>query len=64
MSRRPRLFPAGLAAFLLGAALMVFVDHPAALAAGVLFVLAFVPIGLWAIATPDRLARYSEEDSP
>lgn len=64
VSRRPRLLPAGLAAFLLGAALMVFVDHPAALAAGVLLVLAFVPIGLSAIATPARLAGDPQDDLP
>ena len=42
---------------LVGAALVVLVDSPYALVAGVALLLAFIAIGAAAIATPEHLGR-------
>lgn len=57
-----RSIAAALAAFAIGTPLAVLVDHPAALAAGIVLVVAVVPLGLWGIATPAFLGRDRNED--
>ena len=48
-----------------GAALMVLVDSPWALGAGVALMIAFIAIGAWAIATPEYLGRDDDwQDEP
>lgn len=64
MSRRDRLTGrAAVACGLAGAALMLGVESPAALAAGVLLLVAFVVLGMLRIASPEYLARGPEDDA-
>jgi hypothetical protein len=63
VSRRDHLTGRGaIACGLLGAALMLGVESPAALAAGVLLLVAFVVLGMLRIASPDYLGRDPEDD--
>ena len=65
MRRRPPLVGAALAAFVAGAGLLVAFDKPVTLAAGVVLLLTFVVIGVFAIATPEYLKRApGEEEEP
>lgn len=45
-----------LALFVLGAALLVPFEYPLTLVAGVLLLLAWIVVGVFAVATPERLA--------
>jgi hypothetical protein len=45
-----------LALFAVGAALLVPFESPVTLAAGVLLLLAWIVVGVFALASPDRLA--------
>lgn len=64
VGRRDRLAGrAAVACGLLGAALMLGPESPAALAAGVLLLVAFVVLGVLRIASPDYLARGPEDDA-
>lgn len=60
MSER-RTALAAVACAVLGAGLMVVVDSPWALGAGVALIVAFIALGAAAIATPDYLERDGEE---
>ena len=53
--RRPALL--AIACGVVGAALMIVVDSPYALGAGVALLVAFIAIGAAAIATPEYLGR-------
>jgi hypothetical protein len=48
---------AAIACAVIGAALVMFVDSPYALGAGVVLLFAFIAIGAAAIATPEYLGR-------
>jgi hypothetical protein len=45
-----------LALFALGAALLVPFDYPVTLALGVLLLVAWIVVGVFAVASPERLA--------
>jgi hypothetical protein len=47
---------AALALFLLGTALLVPFESPVTLVAGVLLLLAWIVVGVFAVASPERLA--------
>ena len=57
--RRPVF--AAIACAVIGATLVVFVESPYALGAGVVLLFAFIAIGATAIATPDYLGRDDED---
>ena len=57
MRRRPPLVTAALAAFVLGVGLLVPFDAAITLLAGVVLLFAFVVLGVFAIASPEYLAR-------
>jgi hypothetical protein len=59
--RPPRLIAATLAAFVLGAGLLVAFEKALTLAAGVVLLLAFVVLGVFTIASPEYLARAPDE---
>jgi O-antigen ligase len=62
---RRHLLAATLAAFVLGAALLVPFEETVTLAAGVVLLFAFVVLGVFTIATPEYLAQSSDEsDTP
>ena len=61
MGGRPPLVPLTIAAFVLGAGLLVAFDHAVTLAAGVLLLFAFVVLGVFTIASPEYLARAPDE---
>ena len=61
MRRRPSPVAATIAAFVLGAGLLVAFDKPLTLAAGILLLFAFVVLGVFTIASPDYLARAPDE---
>lgn len=64
MSRRDRLTGwTAVACGVAGAALMLGVESPAALAAGVLLLLAFVVLGMLRIASAEYLARDPGDDA-
>ncbi|MFP5450371.1 MAG: hypothetical protein ACLGG9_01335 [Thermoleophilia bacterium] len=55
---------AAIACLVLGIALIFPFEYPATLAAGVLFLIAFVVVGTFAIVTPGYLADPSGESDP
>ena len=55
--RRPPLLAATLAAFVLGAGLLVAFEKAVTLAVGVVLLFAFVVLGVFTIASPEYLAR-------
>jgi hypothetical protein len=59
--RRPPLVIATVAAFLLGAGLLFVFEKAVTLAIGVLLLFAFVVLGVFAIASPEYLARSVDE---
>ena len=59
--RRPPLVAATLAAFVLGAGLLVAFEKALTLAAGVVLLIAFVVLGVFTIASPEYLARAPDE---
>lgn len=59
----PPLLLATVAAFALGAGLMLSSTHPVTLALGVLLLFAFVVLGVFLIASPAYLERGSERES-
>ena len=61
MRRRPSPVAAAIAAFVLGAGLLVAFDNPVTLSAGILLLFAFVVLGVFTIASPDYLARAPDE---
>ena len=61
MRRRPPLVAATLAAFVAGAGLLVPFEKTVTLVAGVLLLLAFVVLGVFAIANPEYLARAADD---
>jgi hypothetical protein len=64
VSRRDRLTGrAAVACGLTGATLMLVVESPAALAAGVLLLVAFVVLGMLRIASPEYLSSDPEDDA-
>jgi len=56
-----RLFPAALGAAVAGVALMVAFEGTATRVAGVLAIVAFIVLGVFAIATPEHLAGDRDE---
>ena len=50
-----------MAVFVVGAGLLLIVEHAVAIALGVLLLLAFVVLGTFLIASPDYLAASSED---
>jgi len=65
MMRRPSLLAATLAAFVLGAGLLVAFEKALTLAAGVVLLFAFVVLGVFTIASPEYLARDPDDsESP
>ncbi len=63
MSER-RLTLAAVVAFVLGVALMIPFEHAATLTLGVLLLLAFIVLGVFALATPERLAQRPQDETP
>jgi hypothetical protein len=61
MRRRPSLVAATVAAFVVGAGLLVAFEKALTLAIGVALLLAFVVLGVFAIANPEYLARAPED---
>lgn len=61
MSER-RLTVAAIVAFLAGVGLMIPFEHAVTLALGVAFLFAFIVLGVFALATPARLAEDPEPD--
>ena len=59
-----RLERATLACFAIGVALMIVFDATVTRILGVALLLAFIVLGLFAIATPEFLGRPEDEDSP
>lgn len=59
--RRPSLVAATLAAFVLGAGLLVVFEKALTLAAGIVLLFAFVVLGVFTIASPEYLAREPDE---
>jgi 4-amino-4-deoxy-L-arabinose transferase-like glycosyltransferase len=60
--RRPPLVPSALACFAIGAGLLLAFDKAVTLALGIVLLLAFIVLGVFAIASPEYLAR--EPDDP
>ena len=56
-----RLVVAAVACAMIGAGLVMLVDSPYALGAGVVLLFAFIAIGAVAIATPEYLGREDED---
>jgi hypothetical protein len=61
MRRPPSLLAATLAAFVLGAGLLVAFEKALTLAVGVTLLIAFVVLGVFTIASPEYLARGPDE---
>jgi hypothetical protein len=61
MRRRPSLVAATVAAFVVGAGLLVAFEKALTLAIGVALLLAFVVLGVFAIASPEYLARAPDD---
>ncbi len=61
MRRRPSLVAATVAAFVIGAVLLLGFEKAATLAAGVALLFAFVVLGVFAIASPEYLARAPDD---
>ncbi len=61
MRRRPPLVPATIAAFVIGAGLLVAFEKALTLIAGVGLLFAFVVLGVFAIASPEYLARHPDD---
>jgi hypothetical protein len=62
---RGKLLVATIAAFVLGAGLLVPFESAVTLAAGVVLLFAFVVLGVFTIASPEYLAQSSDEsDTP
>jgi amino acid transporter len=59
--RRPSLVSLAIAAFVGGAGLLVAFEKAVTLAAGIALLLAWVVLGLFAIASPDYLARAPDD---
>ena len=65
MRRRPSLVVATVAAFMVGAGLLVAFEKALTLAAGVVLLFAFVVLGVFAIANPEYLGRAPDDsESP
>jgi hypothetical protein len=60
--RRPSLVALTVTAFVAGAGLLVAFEKALTLIAGVLLLIAFVVLGVFAIANPDYLGRRPDED--
>jgi 1,4-dihydroxy-2-naphthoate octaprenyltransferase len=60
--RRPSAGAAAVAAFVVGAGLLFAFEKAVTLAAGVALLFACVVLGVFAIATPDYLARAPTDD--
>jgi hypothetical protein len=60
--RRPPLVTSALACFAIGAGLLLAFDKAVTLALGIALLLAFIVLGVFAIASPEYLAR--EPDDP
>jgi hypothetical protein len=58
---RGKLLAATIAAFVLGAGLLVPFEETVTLAAGVVLLFAFVVLGAFTIASPEYLARTDDE---
>jgi 1,4-dihydroxy-2-naphthoate octaprenyltransferase len=58
---RPRLTTAAVACFVVGAGVLVAFDKAVTLALGVVLLLAFIVLGVFAIASPEYLARETDE---
>jgi hypothetical protein len=61
MRDRPRLVTAALACFAIGAGLLLVFDKAVTLALGIALLLAFIVLGVFAIASPEYLAREPDE---
>jgi hypothetical protein len=59
--RRPSLLAWTLAAFMMGAGLLLVFDHAVTLALGVLLLFAFIVLGVFTIAEPGYLARTPDD---
>jgi hypothetical protein len=59
--RRPSLLAWTVAAFVLGAGLLLVFDHPVTLALGVLLLFAFIVLGVFTIADPGYLAGGADD---
>lgn len=59
--RSPPLLAATLAAFILGAGLLLAFEKAVTLALGVVLLFAFVVLGVFTIATPEYLGRAPDE---
>jgi hypothetical protein len=65
MMRRPSLLAATLAAFILGAGLLVTFEKALTLAVGIVLLFGFVVLGVFTIASPEYLARHPDDsESP
>jgi hypothetical protein len=60
--RRPPLVLATIAAFVLGAGLLFVFEKAVTLALGVLLLLAFLVLGVFAIASPEYLAASADDE--
>jgi hydrogenase/urease accessory protein HupE len=58
---RPPLVTAAIACFVLGAGLLLAFDKAVTLLLGVTLLLAFIALGVFAIASPEYLAREPDE---
>jgi hypothetical protein len=56
-----RLEMAAAACFVLGAGLLLPFEHTATIAAGVVLLIAFIVLGVFALVTPDRLGGDSRD---
>jgi hypothetical protein len=64
MRRTLPLLPAKVAAFVLGAGLLVAFEKALTLALGIVLLFAFIVLGLFTIASPEYLAREADEAEP
>jgi 1,4-dihydroxy-2-naphthoate octaprenyltransferase len=63
--RRPSLAAGAIAAYVAGAGLLVAFEKALTLAAGIVLLVACVVLGVFAIASPDYLARApTDEEAP
>ena len=62
LTSRGRLLPAAVACLVVGAVLMVFFEGPVTRVLGVAFLVAWIVLGVFTLASPEYLARADDPD--